>query len=530
MNDYAGQEFQFTFGQLGLLTDISPSDIPPQALILAQNITLTNGSAQKAPGGLLYNSEPLDSSIVALYDWWPTPVKQRMIVATQAGHLYRDDGFGSFNFNGGDPIESTTLIPCSPNSKFVSGGGETAGREKKLFFFSFGANQIQVLSGDGTIFEPIAQPPTDWSQGNYPKIGLLHRNRLWAFAGQQAYASDTADHENFVSGNLVIPVFPGEGGDIIGAFVYKGRFFCFKSSDFVYWLDDSALDSDEWIWKKISSNFGLSAPNAVLEVLDDMIAGNSTGTVTSYAATNALGDISAGDIFMIAQMENFLRGNSSKAGVEVQHALYYPEKKLIYFTYRSGYKTSNDMLVVVDMSKRTGPAITFWPKGSPQCLGLRKDSTNISRPMYGNAAGNIILMDYENRTEGGAPYKGQFQTPHSDCGVPDANKQFDWLSVKYVPEGNWYLNCDYFIDGKYMDTIQFPMFQYKSPKLNDLELDTNRLAQPNTETFTMKLRGSGRTISLRFWNEGNNQSFQVASAIVGFQTLGGQAQKAVDGD
>lgn len=532
MNNYSGAEYPVSLGQLGLLTDLSPSDIPPGAMISAWNVTLNDGRIQKAPGSLAYNTNALDSGIVAIFDWWPNTITQRMICVTALGNVYRDNGLGTFSFNGGNPLNETPLTGLTPNAQFVAGGSEQPGNARKLFLFTFGQNPIQVLEDDGSTITPVANPAVDWAVSNYPKCGVVHRNRLFAFSKQFAYGSHTDDHEDFTGSNaLTQPIFPGEGGDIIGAFVYKGRLFAFKDGDFVYWLDDSSLDSDDWTWLKIASNFGLSAPNAIIEALDDMFSGNSTGTVTSFGATNALGDVAAGDVFSIAQMEGYLRGTSSKVGTNVQHAVYYPEKKLAFFTYRSGYYTYNDMLVIIDVNKKAqvGPRVYFWQKGRPQCLGLRKDATNIQRPMYGSSDGRIYLMDREDCNEGGVAYSGEFQTPFMNCGMAEKNKSFDWLAVEYVPSGDITLLCDYFIDGKYMDTVSFSMAQYESPVLDTFLLDANRLAQISTETGVRRLGGSGRTISFRFRNGGINESFQLVKFTIGFRPSGEQAQKATSG-
>lgn len=532
MPNYVGGEYSVSLGQLGLMTDMSPSDIPPNALIGAWNVVLSDGRIAKAPGALVYNSVALDSGIAAVFDWWPSTIVQRMICATELGNIYRDNGLGTFSYNGGDPLNETPLIGVGPNSMFVAGGSEEPGNDRKLFFLSFGQNPIQVLVGDGSAVVPISNPNVDWATTKFPKCGVIHRNRFFVFSGQFAYASHTDDHEDFTgSSALTQPIFPGEGGDICGSFVYKGRLFAFKDGDFVYWLDDSSTDSDDWVWLKIASNFGLSAPNAIVEALDDMFSGNSTGTVTSFAATNSLGDVAAGDIFSIAQMEGYLRGTSSKVGTGYQHAIYYPEKKLAFFTYRSAYYTYNDMLVVIDVNKsaQVGPRVYFWQKGRPQCLGLRKDATNIQRPMYGSSDGKIYLMDREDRLEGAASYTGEFQTPYVNCGIPEKNKLFDYLAIEYIPEGTHSLSCDYFIDGKYIDTITFSMAQYVSPVLNTFLLDTNRLAQASPETGKRKLAGSGRAISFRFRQAGANESFQLVKYTIGFRQSGEQEQKTTSG-
>lgn len=523
---YAGQEAPIPLGQYGLITDMAPTDVPPGALINANNISLVEGTVQKAPGGIKYNASALPGGVVALFDWWPTTAVQRMIVACDNGKLYRDDGPGTFRTT----LNTTSFGTLTPNSQFVAGGSETAARARKLFFFSFGIAPLKVLSGDGSTVSNIALPALDWTATNYPKCGVTHRNHLWAFAGQTAYGSNTANHEDFRDASVLIqPVFPGEGGDVIGSFVYKGRLFCWKNEGFCYWLDDSDTTSTNWNWKKLTSNFGLSAPNAICEVLDDMLSGSQSGGVTSFQATQSLGNVEAGDVFKGAQIANYVRANTSKIGVPYQHALYYPDKKQVFFTYRSGYATHNDTLIVMDVNKQN-PRITFWRKGHPDCLALRKDAASIYRPMYGSSDGYVYLMDREDRLEGSVAYQGDFQTGHLDFAWLDGKmaakqKHFDWLAVTYVPEGDHALSCDYYIDGKYIDTITFKMCQYTKPQLNTFTLNTDRLVQANTETSIRPLAGSGRVISFRFYNAGSNQSFQVARIVVGFRPGGENAQK-----
>lgn len=526
---YAGETATIPLGGLGLLTDLPPTEIPPNALIYASNITLANGLVQKAPGAVAYNSSALAAGIVAIFDWWPTDVRQRMVAACSNGYIYADDGLGNFSaFNGGAALNDTVLVGLTPNSQFIAGGREVLGNDKKLFFVSAGQNQVQVLDADDTEIVDIATPANDWATSNYPRCGIIHRNSLWLFAGQTSYGSDTGDHEDF-SDPILAQVFPGEGGNVIGAFLYKGRLFCFKEASFAYWLDDSDTNSDNWHWEKLANNFGLSATNAICEIIDDMLAGNSSGTITSYGATEKLGNIKAGDVFNIAQIENFMRTNTSRAGLSVQHAIFYEERKQAYFTARSGYYTTNDSLIVVDFNA-PNPRFTLWKKGAPQCLGLRLDIQGIKRPMYGSSDGKVYLMDREDRLEGATLYTGDFQTPHYDFSWLDGslkhrNKLYEWLAVSYVPEGSHNLSCDYYIDGRYIDTITFSMKQYTKNQLSTMVLSTGRLAQANGETNFKKLAGSGRTISFRFYNAGSNQSFQIAGIAVGFRPTGEKAQK-----
>jgi hypothetical protein len=504
---------------MGLLTDTNPTNLPLGALIQAKNVVLNEGVVQKAPGSLIYNtSHQLDGAVVALHDWWPTPFLQRLIAVTEAGSIYRDTG--NRTFNGAVSINSS-LTGLDPRAQFVAGGNETAGRDKRLFLFSDGNNQLKVLTGDGSSFVDVSKPALDWTNPSYPRVGIIHRNRLWAFQGQRGYASKTGDHEDFQDASILTQsIFPGEGSDIIGCYVFKGRLFAFKEGEFVYYLVDSDTDSANWFWRKLASNFGLSAPNAIVNAIDDMLVGNSTGTVTSYKGAETLGEIESADIFRIAGMERYLRRTTHPLGLSLQHALYDEELKQMYFTYRSTYTTTNDMLINVDLNQGQ-PKITYLQKGTPTCLALRKNNHKISVPFYGDASGYVHQMNYEDRLEGAASYEGSFQTAYTDFQEAEPTlavkqKHWDFLWIEYVQEGDHDLSIDVFIDGKFMETVTTKM-EIQNVELDTFLLGTDRLSQFTTMSNPIPLHGMGRRISFRCYNAGSNQSFQIASLTVGFR-------------
>jgi len=513
---YGGTWASIPLGQLGLLTDVPPGEVPRGALIRANNISYETGMVTKAPGSLRYNTQILPSPIVALFDWWPDTVTQRLIAACANGSLYRD--IGDRVFSGAVAIKSG-LMALEPRNMFVEGGNETAGRQKKLFFFS-STNQVQVLEGDESTFADIASPAADWTTPNYPNVGIIHRNRLWAFMGQRAYASDSGNHENHTTNNLTQSIFPGEGGNITGAHVFKGRLFTFKEGGFVYYLDDADLDSDNWNWKKLASNFGLASPHGIIEVINDMVAVNESGSPISYNAVEALGDIESADVLRILQIENYVRSVTSLAGIEVLHALYYEAKKQAFFTYRTKYQTTNDTLLHIDFNRQS-PRAAFWPKDQADCLALRKDVNKIQRPIYGSADGYVYLMDREDRLVGGSGYNGEFKIGHTDFRFLDEkisarNKLYDFLAVEFVPNGNWNIEVDVYIDGTFSETVSFSM-DVRDDGLDTFTLDLDPLGREEAQTLIKPLHGSGRKISFHVRQSGSNQNFTLASFSVGFR-------------
>lgn len=521
---YQGLEVNIPLGLFGIISDLPPSDIPLGAVIDARNVSMINGYIEKAPGTLVWNPDhQLPAGIVSIYDYWPETHLQRLIAVTEDGQVFRD--IGDRTFSNATAIKAG-LGPLTPNVSIVEGGQETAGREKKLFLFTEGNNQVQVLEGDGVSLLDIAAPASDWTNPNYPTYGVIHRNRLWAFQGQFSYASDTGDHENFQSNFLFNPIFPGEGGAIKGAFVFKGRLFAFKDEGFVYYLDDQDTNSSNWVWRKLASNFGLSGPNAIIDALNDMIAGNTTGTLTSYVATDKLGDVESADIFRSSSMENWARKNLDRTGIRFQHGMYYPEKKLAFFTYRTYARPENDALLVIDLNGQQ-PKLYLWPKGTPQCLAMRRDLYEIPRPIYGDSEGFVHMLDYADRIEGDTAYTSSFQTPFLDFRQVDPSlagkqKHFDYLKLEFIEAGNWDVFIDYYIDGKFIETKTLSM-DIDSEYLGTFALDEDLLRGEHSKASQVPLRGTGRNISFVVRNSGARQTFKITGMQVGFRPSGQQA-------
>lgn len=520
---YAGNKATISLGDYGLITDLPPGMVPPGGLILAHNVSYETGSITKCPGSLKYNSAALPAGIVALHDWWPDPATQRLIAACSNGSIYRD--IGDKVFSGGVAITSG-LSSLDTRSLFVEGGAETAARSRKLFYFT-GTNQLKVLSGDGTSFATVSNPAADWTAPNYPTFGFVHRNRLWAFMGQRYYASDSGDHENFVSADILTgAIFPGEGGNLIGGFIFKGRAFVFKEDGFVYYLNDTDTSTTNWYWIKLDANFGLASSHSICATTNDMVALSQAGNLISYNAVNTYGGIDNADVFKQLMIAEYVHNNTSSSGLRSTHMTFYEARRQLFITSRKSYGTANNLLIMIDYN-RERPRVAFWDKDAADCLTQMKDINKIKRPIYGAADGFVYLMDKEDRLVGASAYTGEFKTGHHDFrwldpGIVEKNKIFDHLSVEFVPQGNWNLSVDVYIDGKFIETVLFPM-TVKDDGLDHFTLDTDALGREESQTITMPLHGSGRRISFRCKQAGSNQNFAISSLTVGFRLSAEQA-------
>lgn len=516
---YVGATFPIPLGGLGLMTDAPMNTIPPNAAIRANNVSLYASRVEKSKGSSRYNTQVLDGSVCAVHDYWPTPSLQRLIAVTSAGKVYRDTGDGTFTL--GVPI-GTGLGALTSDTCIVEGGNEAAGSSKKLFIFT-GTSQVKKITGDGTAIASIATPAADWA-ANYPTFGLIHNNRLWAFGNGNGrhfiYGSTTTDHENFTgAGSLVFSVFPGKSDGIVSALVYRGVMYLFKRPGGIYVLDDSSPDTVDWRIVEYSEAFGISSPHGVVQALSDIIAANNTGSLTSLSASEKFGDLESADVLAGAKVEEYIRANSNKAGIPYTHALYYPEKKLMYFTYRNVGTTTNNRMMVIDANSQQ-LKMTIETKDNPVCLGLRKDTSGISRPMYGSLDGYVFLMDQSNYGVNGTAYLGEYQTPHMDFSQQDPKnaektKLYDFLSVTYVATGTWNFFIDVYIDSVFSETLM--LSQAVGAALGSFVLDVDTLSGEDTKTIRLPLHGAGNRISFRIYNNQLNQNFKVEQLLVSYR-------------
>lgn len=523
---YQGASVPIPLGSVGLRTDDPMTSLPPNALIKANNVSFHSGRIEKSFGTSKLNATALPSSVVAVTDWWPTPALQRTIAVCGNGKVFRDTGAGTFNSNTAIRDFATTL---TTDTHFCVGGQEAATNNKKLFIFT-GAAQVHRITGDGTATAAIGTPNTDWSASGYPTFGVPYQNRIATFGSANnrhtVYFSLTSDHEDYNTTPLTFPVFPGEGDGIIAGYVYLGLLFLFKKPFGVYIIDGRDPASANWTVSKFSDALGIQSPHAVIDALSDLIVANSFGSYTSFQSSQKFGDFVSGDILASNHLEDYIRGIFNRAGFPYTQALYYGEKKQIFFTAQSASADLRNRMIVMDLS-RDQLRIAIDTKEEPNCLALRRDSSAILKPMYGDKNGYVWLMDQASYIRGTSPYMGEFQTAYTDFGFADQsmagkNKLFEFLEVQYVATGNNNFYCDVFVDGRKRITLTFP--QRAGVNLGTFLLGSDSLAgEPASARNRKQLKScTGNKISFRFYNGNYGEGFKIERMVCEFRPSGEQ--------
>ena len=519
-----------------MMTDEVQTRVPFDALLEAKNISYVKGLLEKEPGSIRWNESTLGTSIVALTDFFPDDVSQRICALTTDGMLYKFlDHKQSIVLGPQTPTDAQAIIlatdkpPC-----FVTGGAEN-GDNRKLFLFT-GTSQVQVVDGDATYRRNMTKPALDWSAGRFPTAGCIHAGKLVAWGNKnfphQLYLSNSLDHEDFQTAGAAtfFPVFPGEGERILGCYNFKGRLFIFKYPYGVYYLDDSDPSVINWRIMKLSGVFGAASAFSFVEGLDDLLVANTQGSVTSLSATQAFGSMTSGNLLRNLRNESYMRSHTARFGYLRRYGLWYEDKKTAYFTYQASGSIQNDLMLVVDFNDPQTPKVSWSTKDQANCLALVKDPLGILRPFYGSSDGFIYRMDNPTWDVAGQAYEGSFKTVNLDFGSADPalaerEKLYDFLEVTFEEAGEWDLLVDVYIDNYFSETLTIPMS--KQQYLSNFPLGPtgiNSALGRAPQSFRVPLHGKGRRIAFKCYNAGVRQYFRISEIGIYFRPAG-QAQE-----
>jgi len=557
---YRGVEAPIELAKYGLVGSRNLAAVPPSALLQANNIALDSGAITRVGGSTKYNNIALTNiaryqlennldlylmedgvsyyllensgtgtaepvTIVGLFDWWPTPELQRLIVATDLGELLRDTtGTGTFSYMklGLDP---------DLNPVFVVGGVEEQGNNKKLFIVT-GTDPVQIVDGDASVTRDIGVlAPTDWTGATQPRSIINHNGRMWGLSGHLLYGSTVTDHEDFQSaGSVIIPVETGVSSYLQGGVSFKGRLFLWKWPNGIYWLDDSSSTQANWFMKRLTKSTGLAGPNAVTLVDDDVLFMSEIGHIHMLSGVTEFGDVKNSDLMALNELTPWVRDNldTSREALERVQAIYYPDRKEAHFSCRSNFSQVNDAKIVVDLNRKDTPRIRIEDKDHPTALAVREDEDRILRPISGDENGFIWLLDQATTNVDGLGYDSVFQVPHTDFAwfnekLATVRKNFSFLEVVMQPTGNFNLFVDVVQDGEYKETLLFSTGGGASA-LGSFILGTDVLAGDTIINTRKRLRGSARRLSLIGRQDDPDENFSISQMFVGFTPGGTRTQ------
>lgn len=505
-------------GEDGLTGSRNLSQIRPSQLLTALNVSYADGSIKKEGGATKYNSSVLTGapSVLGGWDWIPVPGTQRQIVYLSSGTIKKDSGDGTF------PTTMATDRFTGAVPVFAEGGQETVAANRKLFICN-GYQYVQVISGDASATTNLALPPADWQAPSSEPVSMCnHDGRMWGAVGHRVYYSTRTNHEDFAdvtnAGSLAI--FPGEGEKIVQIMSFKGLLVVWKFPVGIYVINTTDPTVTNWTINKLSNTIGGVSPYGACQVVDDVLFMDQGTNLQLLSGIQEFGQVGLRNLSHIHTFGTYTRAALNLGRLDKVRAVFYPFKLEAHFACTQAGSSTNDARIVVDFNRPDLPRFRWSTRDSCESLWLRQDANHTPRLMAGDASGFVWKLDQSTFTKDGAGYRAEFQTPHLDFSWIDPtlatkNKLGQFLEIVAEPSGNWTLSADIIWDGNTIETVTFDLTG-NGAVLGSFILDTDTLGQSSTICVRKRLVGSGRRLSIRFYNAGADQDFSIAHAYLSF--------------
>lgn len=521
---YRGSVTRLPVGMLGFSGSRNPSQLQPGHLSDAEGISLEGGLIQKEGGATKLNTTALGvpSVVVSGISYSPSVDVWRDAVFLDNGSILKDIGAGTFPTTMASGLNDAR----EPPAYFVQAGGETAGAARRLLMFS-STNQVQYVDGDGTSMANITAPAADWTgAGNFPTWGVVHEHRV--FAGGNAsdphriYYSQTSDHRNFTgAGSGSLSIFPGQGERVVGAVSFKGLLVVFKYPRGIYFVTTTDPSPTSWRVDQLSTAVGTLNQHTIVPIDNDTIYLDAQGNFHLLSATDAFSGVQTSNIGQAADMADFMRSNVNFERVRRCVGVWYGEKQQAIFAFPLANSTDNDVRITIDMSSpQTGPRFLPCRRDTPVSMWMRKDIDGVFKPVHGDNAGFVWLMDQETRTKAGG-YSARFVTANMDLGFVNPmfatrDKSGDFLEIVFEQLGDWDL-----IVVVTWDDVPGPPLLYNmggnSAPLGSFTLDTDIIGGSAVTSIRKRIAGSGRRIKIMCENAGNNENIAISDFYLSFR-------------
>lgn len=437
-------------------------------------------------------------------------VGSRLVTVTSEGAIFKEKPTTLTTGNLDETTLSTSLSKTPGPTAFVSGGKEAAANNRKLFIYS-GVDRIQVLSGDGTSTTAITTLPagTDWAAGTdpvaQPLAGTIHQSRHVAWGNltdpHRLYFSDPDDHENFNNAGVTFSVrMRSDVGDRIYSGVsFNGVLFVWKYPRGIFWLDDSDVDTTNWVIRTKSTALGCApSPYAALAMDDDVLFMAANGSFHLLSAVDALGGTKASDVTHALGLDKWLRENLNLARLDRAVSVWNQHRKTAVFYVPGAGETTNTVALKFDFGLvASGGPIRFHYsyRDAAAAVTIRRPISGGGPevPIIGDQT-SAYLLDQSTWQKAGVDYPTIIQTPHLDCSWVHPSyrylrKIFRELELVMEPsEAGGTVTVDVYVDAVLRQTLTYdPTMRRQKKHLTVGDGHTISVRVTKSDSTNMKL-------------------------------------------
>lgn len=502
-DDLQAMEVPAGLGGLNRMKNLA--QYPRTDLTLVESLTYEHNAWQKEGGATKYNVSPLGGSVVALRDFWDDSFTQSLMA-------YLDNG------------QWSTVLPSGLGSSLAAMTPGTQGwfveawvnqQNKALFLFN---GQDKPKYSTGGVAQDIALSSADWSPGNYPAFGFLHKSRLVAPLKHRAYLSSPQSHDKFgqqAGDSTQLNVYPGEGQKIVAGISFREKGYLFKYPKGIYLIDDVDTNLSNWGTPKLTDAVGTAGPGCVVATEDDVIFLDSDGYFHQLSAVRTYRQESVPAMFP-TELSDWFRSQINLNRLDLVRSAYYSRKRQLVFVLPGTGSNVNNRRLTLDFNIGDKVRIGWSTRDVCPSLALRQD-VQTQHLIAGDASGYVWTLDQDTRSKDGVGYVGQYETPTMDViekGIRLANLYE--LQVVFNPVGNWDLTMEVHRDGQLGQTLLFSM-QSTGGAVGSFSLDSDVLGGTTIQNAIQRLEGDCKYLKLLGRNSGAGQDFSVMNHLIRYK-------------
>ena len=513
---YVGETYQMPFDTSGMNFNQNIDKIPPNAMVLARNVSLHEGGVGTRGGTQKDNSTVVTGApdIRGLYHFRLISGTDFKVFGTSAGELFKN---------------STTTIKT---------GMSTANK----FWFETFENTLYIVDGDtapqtwdgsaaGT--SNITTAATDWSGSNQPDQIIKHgrgvSERLWAkgVASQPGtiYYSDLGNGQDFLNGTAGrVVIDTGDGFGIVGIIEFGDQLFAFGRNR-TWIVDDRSVNTVEWGYEAAPWTGGVANHRLLVKTENDLYAMMEDGEIYSVKAAQFNGDYKKASLVRPAFIDRYIRTNVKLSAFEDFHARYDPETRAIkWFVVRAG-ETEVDTALVYFIDRPPELAWTIhdnqdYNSGYSACSSaLVRQAAGNYEVWTGDYSGFLWRLEQANANDDSNAFYNGFRIPNTHYGNPRTTKHFRRGRLVTEPKGAYSLNVAWWVDGAAQTTQTVSLAGTGSVFGTGL-FGTATFGGEDLIDSSYDLGQVGKRIQKEFYLNTVNQEFFLSADLTDFKPLG----------
>lgn len=456
--------------------------------------------------------------IMGLYDFTLRDSTNHVIIATNAGKVYRDN---------------TNTIKASGMSTSNFFDFETFDNE---LYIADGENTPEKWTGSGNT-STLTDIPSDWTGSNFPQQLIAHgrgaSRRLWALGcpttQHTIYASANGDGDDFSDANVTtINIETGDGFGIVGGIEFGDRLIAFGKNR-TYVVDDLDPNTANWGYQEAQWFGGVANFRLLCRTPNDVIAMTEDGNIYSVTSAEQYGDYLAASLSRPAFINEYIKNDINLAQMSKFHMIYDPTLRAVrVFVVRSGNAGNTvDTCLMYYIDRDPKEAWTIhgnWTNAS----GFDASSAAVFRTgvgdweVYsGDYGGNVWKLEQANRSDNNQAYYGGFRTPIMNLDDPRKKKQIKRVWTVTKPEGAWDISLDWWVDGA-VGTTKAISLAGAGAVLGSFTLGTSLLGGNDLINTAVDLGNIGTRLQLEFYNSTVNQDFFISQVLIDYKPLGAE--------